>query len=416
MKHTDVVISGAGIAGSAAAFWLARAGLSVTVVERAPAPRPGGQAVDLRGAGRTVVDRMGLLDRARSVATDQHGLELVGSDGRSLFRMPVDSFGGEGIISEIEILRGDLAELLHHAAAPTAEHLFDNTITGLTEDADGVTVALESGDPIRCRLVIGADGSHSTVRRLIMDDRDVVRPLGCYTSWFSTADVVDHGGWVQMYNAPGLVAMVRPGRVAGDLKVGLTFRSAPISYDRRDVGAQRALLRQRFAHAGWQLPQLLRGIDAADDFFFDSFDQIRMDRWSRGRVVLLGDAGYSPSPLTGLGTSLALVGAYVLAGELAAAPDDHRRALTRYEEILRPYVSQAQQLPPGGAAGFAPSNRLMIALRTASMRASLHWPLRQLMERQFAKSDAIELPDYPIAAAMPQPVPAGGRAPSSSPH
>lgn len=401
MQTTDVLISGAGIAGSAAAFWLTRAGLSVTVIERAAAPRRGGQAVDLRGAGRTVIDRMGLLEQAREIATDQHGLELVGEDGRSLFRLPVDSFGGEGIISEIEILRGDLAELLHRATLPQTDYIFDDTITGLAEDADGVTVTLERSEPVRCRLVIGADGSHSTVRKATFGE-DAVRPLDCYTSWFTTDARLDHQGWVQMFNAPGgLVAMVRPGHHADDLKVGLSFRSAPLDYDRRDIDAQQDILAQRFAGVGWELPRLLDGMRAADDFFFDSCDQVKLDRWHRGRVVLLGDAGYCASPLSGLGTSLALVGSYVLAGELVAAGGDHALAFDRYSRIMRPYVTQAQKLPGGGAAGFAPSSRLMIRLRTASMRASTRWPLNAIMARQFAKADAIDLPDYRAGVTIP---------------
>lgn len=401
MHTTDVLISGAGIAGSAAAYWLTRAGLSVTVVERAPAPRPGGQAVDLRGAGRTVVERMGLLEQARGIATEQHGLELVDDDGRSLFRLPVDSFGGEGIISEIEILRGDLAGVLHEAAQADTDYIFDDTITALDSDDDGVTVRLEKSEPVRCRLVIGADGSHSVVRSLIFGDAGV-RPLNCYTSWFSTDTEIDGAGWVQMHNAPGgRVAMVRPGTSAGDYKVGLSFRSAPFAYDRRDLRAQQDILARRFAGVGWEIPRLLEGMRSSDDFFFDSMDQIHLDHWHRGRVVLLGDAGYCASPLTGLGTSLALVGSYVLAGELSAADADHATAFARYEQIMRPYVDQAQSLPPGGAGGFAPSSRFMIKLRTASMKASLHWPLNRMMARQFAKADAIDLPDYSVTTAPP---------------
>ncbi|HEY9291037.1 MAG TPA: FAD-dependent oxidoreductase [Microlunatus sp.] len=401
MMDTDVVISGAGIAGAAAAYWMARAGLKVTVVERAPRPRPGGQTVDLRGAGRTVIERMGLLDRARAIATEQNGLELVGKDGRSLFRLPTDAFGGNGIISEIEILRGDLADLLFQATLPSTTYIFDNSITALTDDADGITVQLESGDSLRCRLVIGADGSHSVVRDLVFADQAAARPVGCYTSWFSTPDDLELDGWVQMYNAPGgLVAMVRPGH-PGEQKVGLSFRSSPLSYDRRDLSAQRQLLAQRFAGAGWQTPQLLQAMQVADDFFFDSMDQVKLPRWHRDRVVLLGDAGYCPSPLSGLGTSLAIVGAYVLAGELARHDLDHRLAFPRYDEIMRPYIAQAQQLPGGGVAGFAPNSRFMINMRTASMRASTHWPLRALMASQFTKADAIELPHYEFASTGP---------------
>ncbi|MEU7019253.1 FAD-dependent monooxygenase [Streptomyces sp. NPDC046203] len=402
MTNNGILISGAGIAGPALAYWLREQGFTVTVVERAPAPRPGGQTVDLRGAGRTVVERMGLMDRARAESVDQRGLALVDTRGRVTARVPADSFGGEGIVSEIEILRGDLARLLYEATVPGTEYLFDDTITHLAEDADGVTVTFEKAAPRRFGLVVGADGPHSVVRSLAFGpEREIVRPLGLYTAWF-TATGLDLGldGWYLMHNAPGgLVASARPGRLPGEIKAGFSFRTAePLAYDRRDSAAQRALVAERFARVGWEAPKLVRAMHTADDFFFDSMGQVRLDRWSRGRVVLLGDAGYCATPLTGLGTSLALVGAYVLAGELAAAGGDHRLALRRYDTVLRPYVDQAQELPPGGASGYAPSGQLGIRMRDLSMRSMTRWPLRNLLAAQFAKAGAIALPDYATTA------------------
>ncbi|MEV4438659.1 FAD-dependent monooxygenase [Streptomyces sp. NPDC049577] len=401
MQNTDVLISGAGIAGPALAYWLREAGFTVTIVERAPAPRPGGQTVDLRGAGRTVIERMGLMGRAKAESVDQRGLALVDASGRTTARVPADAFGGEGIVSEIEILRGDLARVLHEATLPGTEYLFDDTVTALTEDADGVTVTFEKAAPRRFGLVVGADGPHSVVRGLAFGpEREFVRPLGLYMAWFTTTDAMDLDGWFLMHNAPGgLVASARPGRLPGEIKAGFSFRSAPIGYDRRDVAAQRELVARRFAGAGWEVPRLLRAMRTSPDFFFDSVGQVRLDGWSRGRVALLGDAGYCASPLTGLGTSLALVGAYVLAGELAAAGGDHRVAFRRYDEVMRPYVSQAQELPPGGVPGFAPSGRLGIRLRDLSMRSMTRWPVRNLLAAQFAKAGDIELPEYGLTTA-----------------
>ncbi|MFI8822599.1 FAD-dependent monooxygenase [Streptomyces sp. NPDC053431] len=404
MGNDEILISGAGIAGPALAYWLRRGGFRVTVVERAPAPRPGGQTVDLRGAGRTVIERMGLMDRARAESVDQRGLALVDTSGRVTARMPAESFGGEGIVSEIEILRGDLARLLYEATLPDTEYLFDDTVTGIDEDADGVAVTFEKSAPRRFGLVVGADGPHSVVRTLAFGPEDAcVRPLGLYTAWFTaTVDDLDLDGWYLMHNAPGgLVASARPGREPGEIKAGLSFRSAPLTYDRRDVAAQRELVARRFAEVGWEAPRLVRAMRTAPDFFFDSMGQVRLDRWQRGRVALLGDAGYCATPLTGLGTSLALVGAYVLAGELSAARSsgrDHRVALRRYDEVMRPYVTQAQQLPPGGASGYAPSGRLGIRLRDLSMRSMTRWPMRQVLAAQFAKAGDIALPEYGPAA------------------
>ncbi|MFB9840016.1 FAD-dependent monooxygenase [Actinoallomurus acaciae] len=400
MRNTEILVSGAGIAGAALAYWLRAAGCTVTVVERAPAPRPGGQTVDLRGAGREVVTRMGLMDRARAVAVDQEGMAIVDARGRIKATMTVDAFGGEGIISEIEILRGDLARVLYEATLPDTEYVFDDTITGLDQDDDGVTVTFEKAAPRRFGLVVGADGMHSVVRALAFGpESDCVRPLNVYNAWFTMNGDLDLRGWFQMFNAPGgLVASARPGRLPGEIKAALAFRSPPLAYDRRDVGAQRALVASRFESVtGWEVPRLLRAMETAPDFFFEPMGQVHLDGWSRGRVALIGDAGHCPTPLTGLGTSLALVGAYVLAGELTTT-GDHRAAFARYDEIMRPYVTEAQKLPPGGASGFAPSSALAIRMRAASMRSMTRWPMRSLLAAQFAKAGNITLPDYrPLA-------------------
>jgi 2-polyprenyl-6-methoxyphenol hydroxylase-like FAD-dependent oxidoreductase len=395
MGNTEVLVSGAGIAGAALAYWLRRAGFAVTVVERAPAPRPGGQTVDLRGAGRDVITRMGLMDQVRAMTVDQKGLALVDAAGRTKARLPADAFGGEGIVSEIEILRGDLGGLLYEATLPDTEYLFDDTITGLDQDDDGVTVTFEKASPRRFGLVIGADGLHSAVRALAFGpEAECVRSLDLYTAWFTAVDEMDLDGWCLMYNAPGgLVASARPGRLPGEIKAGLSFRSPPVAYDRRDTAAQRALVARHFSGIGWEVPRLLRAMDAAHDFFLDSVGQVRLDHWSRGRAALVGDAGYCPTPLTGLGTSLALVGAYVLAGELAAS-DDHRVAFGKYDQIMRPYVTEAQKLPPGGVSGYAPSSAFIIRMRAVSMRWMTRWPMRALLAAQFAKAGNIALPDY----------------------
>jgi 2-polyprenyl-6-methoxyphenol hydroxylase-like FAD-dependent oxidoreductase len=396
MRNKNILISGASIAGPAVAYWLREHGFTPTVVERAPALRPGGQAVDLRGAGRTVIERMSLMDDVRAVTLDQRGLAYVDAAGSIKAKLTADAFGGEGIVSEIEVLRGDLAEVLHRASLPGTEYLFDDTITGIDQDDDGVTVTFEKAPPRRFGLVIGADGLHSAVRGLAFGpESSTVRPIGGYTAWFTAPADIDLDGWFLMHNAPGgLVASARPGRLPRELKAGLSFRSDPITYDRRDITQQRDIVARRFAGVGWEAPRLVAAMHEAPDFSFDSMGQVHLDRWSAGRVALLGDAGYSPSPLTGLGTSLAIVGAYVLAGELAAADGDHRVAFSRYEQVLRPYVTDGQKLPPGGVGGFAPGSRFDIALRTMSMRWMTRWPLRPLIAGQFAKAGNIELPDY----------------------
>ncbi len=399
----NILISGAGIAGPALAYWLSTSGHDVTVVERADAVRPGGQAVDLRGAGRTVIERMGVMDRVRSVALDQRGVAWVDARGRVTARMPVDAFAGEGIISEIEVLRDDLADVLHDATRARVEYVFGDTVTDLRQDDDGVDVTFEHAPPRRFALVVGADGLYSPIRRLAFGADAGLHPLGCAMAWFS-APPTDLDGWYLMHNAPGgRVASLRPGRTQAASKAGLGLRVDPGSTLPRDVDGQRALLSRAFAGVGWKAPMLVDAMATASDFAFTAVAQVRLPRWSRGRVALVGDAAACPTPLTGLGTSVALVQAYVLAGELARAGGergaDFSAAFERYEHVARPYITTAQQLPPGGVNGYAPRSALAIRLRTASMRAMTHWPMRPILERQFAKAGDIALPDYTTCQA-----------------
>lgn len=395
MHEKDVLISGGGIAGPALAHWLVKAGYRPTIVERAAAPRPGGQTVDLRGAGRTVVERMGLLPAVRAVTVEERGVAYVDTAGRWLGEMSAEAFGGEGVVAEIEVMRGDLAQVLLDAAGDGVEYLYDDAVTAIEQDDEGVTVRFQRAPQRRFGLVVGADGLHSGVRALAFGPEErFVHPLGCVTAFFTVPDRYGLEGWMRMYNAPGTMLALRPDRVPGQVKALMGFRTPPAGVHRRDVAAQRALLTRTFAGTGWVADQVIADLQDSTDLVVEEIGQTRMDSWSSGRVVLLGDAAWCPSPLSGLGTSTALVGAYVLAGELARAGGDRTAALAAYEDVMRPYIAQAQELPPGGVNGFVPKTRLEIAIRTQLIRWMNRWPLRNLMAAQFGKADAIALPDY----------------------
>ena len=402
MTQPTVLISGAGIAGPTLAFWLTGYGYRVVVVETASGIRPGGQTVDLRGAGADVVERMGLLDEMTDRSLYQRGIAWLRADGSRRAEMPVEAFDGNGLVSKLEILRGDLVDVLFEATRDRVEYRFNTRISELVEHDDGVAATLTDGTTLRADLVVGADGPHSGVRRLAFGpEENYVKPLGGYHAWFTAPDTVGLDGWYLMYQAPGgLNVSMRPSHDAAITKAGLAFRSEPLDYDRRDVAAQRQLLVERVAGAGWQSDALLAAAQDADDFYFDAFTQVHMDSWSTGRVTLVGDAGYCASPLSGMGTSLALVGAYVLAGELGQAPDTLRpghieQALAAYGATMRPYVDKCQDLPRG-VDGYAPMKSSDIAVTALVMKMMQRWPFRNYAAKKwFTTADSIDLPDYP---------------------
>jgi len=400
MPQPTVLISGAGVAGPALAFWLHRNGFRVVVVEVSPGIRPGGQTVDLRGVARQVVDRMGLLEDMTQRSLEQRGAAWVKADGSRRAEMPVEAFNGNGLVSSLEILRGDIADVLYGATSSDVDYRFDARITGLVQESDGVTATLSDGDSVEADLVVGADGAHSAVRRLVWgSEEQFVTPLGGYHAWFTAPDHVGLDGWYLIYQEPGLVASMRPDHSPELSKAGLAFRSEPLTYDRRDVDSQRAILEERFADAKWESQALLAAARTADDFYFDSFVQVHMDSWSCGRAALVGDAAYCASPLSGMGTALALVGAYVLAGELGKAaelsPERLRAGLESYERLVRPYVASAQDLP-AGIDGYAPKSNADIVITAQVMKWMQRWPFRPVADRKWmSKAENFTLPDYP---------------------
>ena len=400
MTQPTVLISGAGIAGPALGFWLAKSGYRVVIVEIAPGIRPGGQTVDLRGAGGDVVERMGLMPQMRDLALEQHGVAWVAADGSRRAEMPVTAFDGNGLVSKLEILRGDLVDVLYQATKGSVEYRFNTRISALSQDDDGVDVTLADGSTLRTDLVVGADGPHSAVRGLVFGpESDFAKPLGGYNAWFTAPDTVDLDGWYLMYLAPGgLNASMRPTHDPATAKAGLAFASDPIEYNRHDLDEQRQILVERFAGAGWQCDALLAAAQEADDFYFDAFLQIHMPSWVSGRVALVGDAGYCASPLSGMGTSLALVGAYLLAGELGPAesfqPNGIGDALQRNQARMRPYVDKCQDIP-NRVDRYAPNSATDIAINIAVMKWMQRWPIRPIASRLWFKiADSIALPDY----------------------
>jgi 2-polyprenyl-6-methoxyphenol hydroxylase-like FAD-dependent oxidoreductase len=398
----NVLISGAGIAGPALAYWLRRYGCQVTIVERTAAVRLGGQAIDIRGTARDVVTRMGIMDAIRAHHTGTHGIAYVNADNKKIAKLPMSDFGDSGgIIAEIEILRGDLVRILHDAAGADVEYRYDDVITSMTEHAGGVDVTFANSAPRTFDIVVGADGLRSGVRALAFGgDEKYVRDLGYYSAYFPATTRLRLDGWEVMYSLPagngvgGRLAMLYPIGDSGQTRAMFAFATPEPGLDRQPVRARKALLAKVFDGGGWELPDLMAQLREADDLYFARAGEVRLDSWSRGRVGLLGDSAFGGS--VGMGTSMALVGAYVLAGELATA-GDHRAAFAAYENEMRAYVTAAQRRPPGGVNGFLPRSRFGLGMRNLVMRALPHLPGKQkIMGGIDQAASMVTLKDYGI--------------------
>jgi 2-polyprenyl-6-methoxyphenol hydroxylase-like FAD-dependent oxidoreductase len=391
----NILISGASVAGPTLAYWLRRHGFHPTIVERAPALRPGGHAIDLRGPATEVAEAMGIMDAVREAGIGTRGMNYVDETGKRLASMPVELFGGHAIVAEIEILRGDLTKILYAATRDDTEYLFGDRITSLTSHDNGVDVTFEHAEPRTFDLVIGADGVHSGVRALAFGpESEFVHHLGYYMAFFTTPELVELNQWEQYYNAPGgRMAALRPGH-GKDMTALFGFESPLLNHDPRNVAQQKQAVTKAFQGLGWQVPRMLEAMEEAADFYFDTVCQITMKTWSTNRVALLGDAAYCPSPLAGAGTPLAMVGAYVLAGELKAANGNHKQAFEAYEAQMRPYATQKQELPPGGGRGAMPRTKRGIWLRNQLTRALPHLPGKSMIAKKMAEPAPITLKQY----------------------
>lgn len=335
---------------------------------------------------------MGLLPAIQAARTHLKRLSFVRTAGKSSITVDIPRAQPSGS-RDVEIVRDDLARILYDATKSDADYLFGDSVAAIADAGTQVRVTFAGGAVRPFDLVVGADGQHSTTRRLMFGDEDAfAHPIGAYLAIFSLPNVLSLDDEAMLYNEPGRAVAYYT--VAGNrrAKALLLFRSdARIAL--HDESALKASLRERFRLVGWEAQRILHAMDASPDFYFGEIAQIRMPAWSRGRVVLLGDAAHGPSPLSGQGTTLALVGARVLASALAAHPEP-QPAFAAYEQRMRPFVQRNQALASGGLDLLIPASGFSIALRNAAMRL---FPLLLRLGVGFGKkietaSRAIELP------------------------
>lgn len=394
MSHRRILVTGASITGPTLAYWLSRRGEQVSVVEQAPAFRDGGQTIDVRGAGRIVAQRMGLEASIRANTTHEDGIAFVDKANRTKAEIGVEAFGGEGPIAELEILRGELGRLLIAHSRDKVSYRFGDRIEAIEDVGDHVRVRFEHGQEQAFDLVVIAEGIGSHTRKLVFGDEVKRRALDLYTAYFTIPRAASDGSKMRWFNAPGgLCVCLRPDNL-GTTRALMSFQEPPSGYEKLALTAKKALLKQKFHGIGWETPRVLAALDHTPDLYLEAIGQVKMDRWAKGRIALVGDAAYCASPISGMGTSLGLCGAYVLAGELARHTD-HSQAFAAYEKIMRPYVDQAQSVPKFAPRLASPHSRTGIAIGHAVLKLATAPGFRSVLGKFLSpKADAIDLPDY----------------------
>lgn len=395
MKNRKVLIVGTGIAGTTLSYWLNRYGFAPTLVERADRLRTGGYVIDFWGLGYDVAEKMGLLPALKKFALPIDGLKIVDEHGKRK-----SGFGPRAIRSMLgkrylSILRSDLARQIYGALDGEVPTIFGDTVIRLQQDESSVLVEFQSGHCERFDLVFGAGGLHSPVRSLLFGaESSFEKFLGYYAASFSVDNYPHQDKHLFVsHSAPGKQVSrytLNDGRTVF-LFVFAAHEKLSIPYS--NPQAQMQVLKDEFAGVGWECPEILSRLEADTEIYFDAVSQIRMERWSRNRSTLVGDACACPSLLAGQGSALAMTGAYILAGELKLADGNHHVAFAKYEQSLHPVIESKQHAAQKFAKSFVPSTQAGIFLRNQVTRL-MGIPLVAdlAMGRMF--KDSLTLPGY----------------------
>ena len=408
-----VLISGAGIAGPTLAWFLAKAGARVTIIEKSHALLPHGQNIDIQGSAITVVKKMGLMDQIRRFNTTEKGTRFIDPKGQPFAPFPIKEGARASFTSEFEILRGDLAAVFHTATKdlPNVNYLFGITSKQIISNDDNtVKVELSNGEVQEFDLLVAADGQWSKVRKQCFPTEYVnVVDMGMYAAYWTIPRLSSDDKWWNIYQALGSrIITLRPDP-HGTMRAMLTLmpcndtqKTAWLEASKSDRWTQEDLVKREFADAGWQVQRFLDTIDQAPDFYFQAIQQIKMSQWSNSRVVCLGDTAYAPTPLTGMGTSLAIIGAYILAAELSklSGGENPSEALKAYESKFRPFVEESQKIPffvPAIAHPETAWKRWLFQafIGTLSKVVASPWVANKLNQDSESNNDGFPLPEYP---------------------
>jgi 2-polyprenyl-6-methoxyphenol hydroxylase-like FAD-dependent oxidoreductase len=384
MENRNILISGAGIAGTTLAFWLKKSGFNPTIIEHAPKLREGGYAIDFMGAGYTVAEKMGIIPALEKSDINISKVAFVDQNNNEKGSMNYRKIKELLNNRAFTLLRSDLAKVIYESLHDGVEIIFGDTIDKIEQSKDHVLVTMRSGKSRLFDLVVGADGLHSNVRKIIFgNESQFEQYYGYYTSSYTLENFPTNDRAFSMCNVPGKQAAVYEYSETRTATFFAFTLAEKLKYDHHDVEKQKQILKNEFMGMGWKCPEILSRIDSSTDFYFDPISQIKMDKWSKGRITLVGDACYCPSLLSGKGSTLAMAGAYILAGELKLANGNYETAFMQYENIFKPFISKKQKSAEGFAKSFIPKSKFGIWVRNQALKLMSFPLISKLYLNQF---------------------------------
>lgn len=384
MDNKNILISGAGIAGTTLAFWLKKFGFNPTIVESAPKLREGGFAIDFWGAGVDIAERMSILSEIDKADLNIPELTFVDKNNNRESGLNYNKLKKLMNNRAFTLLRSDLAKIIYNQLDKDIEIIFGDTITQIVQNDNDVTVTFSSGKIRNFNLAVGADGLHSNVRNLTFgSETQFEKFYGYYTSSFTIDDSTNKSKAFQMYNVPCKQAAIYSSNENKTTAFFIFTSPKKLSYSHSDIEAQKRTLVNEFQNIGWKCPELLAKLDTAHDFYFDVVSQIKMEQWSKGRITLVGDACDCPSLLSGQGSTLAMVGAFILAGELKEANGNYKIAFEQYQNIFKPFIDEKQRVAQNFAKSFVAKSKFAIWMRNALMSLMFFPFLSKLFIKQF---------------------------------
>ncbi|MEO8110140.1 MAG: FAD-dependent monooxygenase [Ginsengibacter sp.] len=394
MNNKNILISGAGIAGVALAFWLKKFGFNPTIIEVSPTLREGGYAIDFMGAGFDVAEKMNIIPALEKADLNISHIAFVDKDNNEKGRMNYKKIKKVLNNRAFTLLRSDLAKSIYKSLDEETEIIFGDTIKEIKQDDEKVIVTFKSGLTRSFDLLVGADGLHSNVRNLIFgNESQFEKYYGYYTSSFTIDNFSTEGRAFSMFNVPNKQVAVYSINKEKTATFFIFTSPEKLNYEYHDIDKQKQILKNEFMNSGWKCPELLSRIDTTSDFYFDSISQIKMEHWSKGRVSLVGDACDCPSLLSGKGSTLAMVGAYILAGELKLAKGNYNTAYKEYEKILKPFMEKKQKSAQSFAKSFVPKSNFGIWSRNQAFKLMSIPVFTNILFNQF-KDKGLNLKEY----------------------